>query len=163
MPVHQKERVVKVFNRSWKISKFDVLTGNYMALKMVSRLSGVAAGIFDGRLTDLSIIGLAITQNLGTMSKSEFSEILNECIHCIKEVQDVNGTPVDVLVRTPEGLWGVPGLDDNPVLVMGLVTHVLVFNLMDFFDVSALKELGKSFEGLIPSDALTSMSSRSDQ
>ena len=163
MSIRKKERIVELNNRKWKISKFDALTGNYIALKMISRLSGVVAGIAAGELADPIIIGLAITQNLGTLPKQEFLQIQEECISCVKEIQEVNGTAIDVLVRTPEGLWGVPDLEEEPLLILGLVSHVLVFNLMDFFSADALKELGKSFQGLIPLDALTSTNSSMGQ
>jgi hypothetical protein len=155
MPVRESSRVVTINERKWKINKFDALTGSYIALKMLSKISHIAVGVFSGNLTDQAVIAMAIASEIGTLTKQEFVEIQSECLHVIKEIEIVGDKEIESPVRLPDGRWGVKDIEDNGLLVMTLTSHVLLFNLTSFFDVSALNGVKESFVGLIPSNAKT--------
>lgn len=149
MPIRETQRIVKISGRTWKIEKFDALTGSYIAVKMISRLSHIAVGIASGNLSDPSIIAIGISEAVGSLQKSEFFEIQNECLNVVKEIQKVGDKDVENPLRLPDGRWSVSDLESNVLLIMALVTHVLIFNLTPFFDGNTLKELKDSFEGLM--------------
>ena len=153
MPTHETQRFVTISGRRWKIGKFDALTGSYIALKMLSKLSHIAVGVFSGNLTDKAVIAMSIANEIGSLTKSEFNEIQGECLYVCKEVEDVGGKDIETPLRLPDGRWGVKDLEDNALLVMTLVSHALLFNLTSFFDADLLKSAKESFQGLIPFDA----------
>lgn len=157
MPTRETSRVVTVGGRRWKISKFDAMTGSYIALKMVSKLSNIAVGVVSGSVKDPAVIAISIANEIGTLSKQEFLEVQVECLHVTKELQEVGGKEIENPLRLPDGRWGVAGLEEDALLIMTLASHVLLFNLSDFFDVNALKAAKESFSGLIPFNAKTSM------
>jgi hypothetical protein len=156
MPIRETERIVTVSGRRWKIKKFDALTGSYIALKMMSKISHIAVGVFAGNLTDKAVIAMSIANEIGTLTKQEFNEIQSECLHVATELVTVGDKVVDTPIRLPDGRWGVSGVEDDALLVMTLVSHSLLFNLTSFFDGNALKDSKESFKGLIPFDAQTS-------
>lgn len=151
MPIRETSRVVTISGRRWRIGKFDALTGSYIALKMLSKLVNVGVGVLSGELKDPAIIAMAIGEQISVLTKSEFVEIQTECTSAVMELVEVGGKDVENPLRLPDGRWGVDGVGDNAVLVMGLVAHVLLFNLTGFFDEATLKGLKESFTGLLPS------------
>lgn len=155
MPVRETERIVTISGRRWKVKKFDALTGSYIALKMMSKVSHIAVGVFSGNLTDKAVIAMSIANEIGTLTKQEFNEIQAECLHVCFEIELVGDRDIDTPIRLPDGRWGVKDIEDNALLVMTLVSHVLVFNLTSFFDGNALKDSKESFKGLTFFDAST--------
>lgn len=163
MPIRETSRVVTISGRRWKIGKFDALTGSYIALKMLSKLANIAVGVLSGELEDPAIIGMGIAHEISALTKAEIMEIQSECLLVISELQEVGGKEMENPVRLNDGRWGVGELENNAVLVMGLVGHVLLFNLTGFFDESTLKGLKESFTGLLPSKVSTSTGTPSPQ
>ena len=106
---------------------------------------------------------MAILNELGSMQKAEVLEMQVECLSICKELTCVGDKDVESPLRLPDGRWAASGLEDNPLLVMTLVAHVLLFNSTSFFDGNALKEMKESFSGLIPFGAKTSTSSPGHQ
>ena len=155
MPVHEKEKTIEISGRRWRIKKFDPLTGSFIALKMMSKISHIAFGIVGGNLTDKIVIANSVAAELGSFSKQEFIEIQLECLHVVSEVKMVDEKEMLIPAKTPEGQWAASGLEEDALLVMALVSHVLIFNLTSFFNESALKETAKSFQGLSLFSALT--------
>lgn len=148
MPVHIKEKIIVVSGRRWQIKKFDALTGSYVALKLMSKISHIVFGVVGGNLTDPVIIGNAVAAELGTFSKGEFGELQAESLHVCSEVKTVEGKDMFIPIMTTEGAWATPELENDALLVMALVSHVLVFNMTSFFEESALKEVVQSFKDL---------------
>lgn len=163
MPVRESERIITISDRKWKVKKFDALTGSYIALKMMSKISHIAMGIVSGSLEDKALIAMSIANEIGTLTKQEFVEIQSECLHVCSSITNVGGKDIETPVRLPDGRWGVGGVEDDALLVMTLVSHVLLFNLISFFEGSALKESADSFQGLIPFGAKTSTDTPSPQ
>jgi len=153
MPIKEKEREITVSGRRWKVKKFDALTGSYIALKLMSKLSHIAFDIASGGEINTIAMAMSIANEIGTLTKQEFGEIQKECLHVCSLVSVVGDKTVDAPLRLPDGRWAVGEIEDDALLVMTLVSHVLLFNLTSFFDGVALKESAKTFEGLIPFDA----------
>jgi len=155
MPVKEKEREITIFDRRWKIKKFDALTGSYIALKLMSKLSHIAFELASGNKINTVVVAMSIATEIGTLSKQEFREIQEECLHVCSLIQVVGEQTLDAPLRLPNGRWAVGDLEDDSLLVMTLISHVLLFNMTSFFDGNALKESAKTFEGLIPFDVQT--------
>ena len=163
MPIRETQRIITISGRRWKITKFDALTGGYIALKLLSKLSHIAVGVFSGNLTDQAIIAMSIAEEIGSLTKKELAEIQGECLYVVKELMEVGGKELELPIRLPDGKWGVEGVEYDGLLVMTLVAHVLVFNLTNFFDAAALKESKDSFAGLIKLNTQTSTDTPSPQ
>lgn len=150
----EAHKIVELAGRRFKIGRLDALTGSWFATKLVSRLSNVAMGIMGGTITDSSFVIMAVTEEIGNMSRVEFMELESDALSVVSEITNVGGVAeVDVPVRTKSGAWGVAGLDDDMVTVMALVVHSAIFNLSPFFDGSALSSVKESFQGLHLFDA----------
>jgi hypothetical protein len=145
-----------VGDRKWKINKFDAMTGSFIAMKMVSKLSNVVAGVVSGVITDSTVIGVTIANEIGQMSKQEFMDISGECLAVVKEIHVVGDKETENPLRLPDGRWSVPEIEHDSLLISALVGHVLLFNLSGFFEGNALKDARDSFSGLIPFSAKTS-------
>jgi len=97
------------------------------------------------------------------LTKQEFNEIQAESLHVCFETLTVGDKSIDTPIRLPDGRWGIKDIEDDALLVMILVSHVLLFNLSSFFDGNTLKESAESFKGLIPSNVKTSTDMPSPQ
>jgi len=153
MPTRETSRIVEISGRRWKIGKFDPLTGNYILLKLFSRLSHVAMGVLSGAVSDNAVVAVSIANEIGSLSKQEIVEIQAECLAVCAELTTVSEKDIERPIRLPDGRWAVSGIEDDALLVITLVGHVLLFNLSGFFDANALKASKDSFQGLIPFNA----------
>ena len=163
MPVREKERIITLAGRRWKIEKFDALTGSYIAMKLGSKLANIAVGVFAGNLRDPAIIAMSVANEIGSLTKQEFNDVQAECLHVVKEMIQTGNQDIPNPIRLPDGKWGVEGLEYDGLLVMGLVSHALLFNLSGFTDAAALKDLKESFQGLISFNTKTSTDTPSPQ
>jgi len=163
MPIRETQRVVTISGRRWKIGKYDALTGSYIALKMLSKLSHIAVGVFSGNLKDQALIAMSTANEIGSLTKAEFNEIQSESLHVVAELKEVSGKDIENPIRLPDGRWGVEGLEDDALLIMTLVSHVLLFNLSGFFNAASLRDSKESFSGLIPFNMPTSTDTPSPQ
>jgi len=152
----ETHKIVELSGRRFKIGRFDALTGSYFATKLVSRLSGIAMGIMGGTITDASYVAMAVTGEIGTMSKTEFLELETDALSVVSEITNVGGVAeADIPVRTKTGAWGVAGLEDDMITVMALICHAAIFNLSPFFQGNALNAVKESFKDLHLFDART--------
>ena len=125
MPIRETSKEVAISGRRWKIGKFDALTGSYIALKMMSKLSGVIVEIFSGKLDmklqeNQAMVAMGVAQEVGNLTKPEFMEIQTECLRVVKEIKTVGDKDIETPAYLP-GRWGVEDLENNPLLVMTLV------------------------------------------
>jgi len=163
MPARETSRIVVIGGRTWKIGKFDALTGSFITVKLLSKLSAIGVAVFAGKVSDPASIGMAIVEEIGSFGKAEFVNIQVESLLLIKEIVQIKDTSVESPVYLPEGKWGVGGVEDDALLVSTLVSHALLFNLTGFFDADALKDSKESFKGLIPFNASILTSTPSPQ
>jgi len=132
--------------RKWRIKRFDALTGNYLAAKLLSKLASVAMAVMSGGVEDQTIVVMSVVSELGTLPKFEILEIQAESLAVCRELTVVGEAVAEMPLRTVDGRWAVAGLEDDFMTVMALVAHTLVFNFLPFFDADALKDLKRSFQ-----------------
>jgi hypothetical protein len=148
MALRQTTSDVEISGRKWRIAMFDPLTGSYIAMKLASKLSGIFMGIAAGKLEDPMTLVMAISQELGSLTRLEFIELQSAALSVISEVTIVGGVEAPVSIRQSGGTWAVPGLDTDMVMVLALTAHSLAWNISPFFDGNALKQVMESFKGL---------------
>lgn len=164
MPKREDFKIVELAERRFKIGRFDALTGSYIAVKLVSKLSNVFMAITTGQVTDMNFAALAVAQQIADMSKIEFIELQLECLRVIKEIQNIDGkAEADLPVLASSGSFAVPGLNEDMITVLALVTHTVIFNLTPFFVGNALTSTIQTFKDLSLFDAKTSTSSPTGQ
>ena len=146
MPKHEKSRNIVIVGRRFKIGKFDALTGNYIAIKLLSKVAHLVAGFISKQIQDKAVIAMSAVNALGGLTKQEVIEIHGECLYVCRELKTVGEKEIEMLIKTEDGQWGVPDIEDDPILVATLVGHVLLFNFESFFDESALKEFSAMME-----------------
>lgn len=144
MSKREKNKIIEIAGRKWRIEKFDALTGSYIAYKVMG--SVLPMGI-DNQITE----GNA-PKDRTMMSKPEFLEIQMDCLRVCYEVLPAGGAPV----IGENGSWGVTNIETDTMTVLMLTIHALIFNISGFFDGNALKDLAESFKGMIPFNAPTS-------
>jgi hypothetical protein len=150
----EAHKTVDLAGRRFKIGRLDALTGSWFATKLVSRLSGIAMGIMGGTITDTSYVAMAVTEEIGRMTRAEFLELETDALSVVAEVTDIGGVAqADIPVMSRNGSWGVAGLEDDIITVMALVVHSAVFNLSPFFEGNALNTAKESFKDLHLFDA----------
>lgn len=93
-------------------------------------------------------LGISLSSGRGIMSKQTFFDIQSDCLKVCSEIQQVGNTSAPIMVMLPDGRWGVGGIEDDIPLIMNLTIHALIFNVMDFFQEGALKDLGATVQGL---------------
>lgn len=143
-------KTVEVNGRKFQVEKFSAMTGSYVCIKILGRISHVALGIMSGELKDPAVISGALFGELNSFSKAEFLELQQECLAVTKEVQNIAGVDAPIPVLLPDGKFGVADLEKDMMTVMALTVHVMVFNLTPFFDASILKGLLGDFPDLAP-------------
>jgi hypothetical protein len=119
----------------------DAMTGSYVLYTIMTQALPRLPGI------PKELTGLSNDSNV--MSKEAFKSLQRDCLSACQEiiVKDVQQEfPVNVILAN--GSWGVEGISDDVMLVVALTVHSLLFNVISFFDESALNQVGDSFKDL---------------
>jgi hypothetical protein len=156
---------ITLSGRVWRLGKLDARSAGYMAMKLMAKIGNVLAGVMTGQVTDPVVIMTAVASGLDSFSKAEYFELQADALSVVREVTNEAGTEMAVLIMTPGGDYGRPGIADDPLLLMSLTVQSIVFNLSPFFDESALKAslAALPFRGSSPFNAQTSTSSSTDR
>lgn len=138
-----KREIYKAFEfegRSWRIGKFDAMTGSYIAYQLMGETLPMG----------LKIEGVpAAPQGSPMMSKSAFFDLQKDCLKVCAEMLPAG--PAEVM--NDNGSWGVEDIENNAKLALALTMQALMWNVADFFDVNLLRALAAGFVNLKPSDA----------
>jgi hypothetical protein len=118
-------KVVEMGGRKFRIEKFDALTGSYIAYTLLN----LALPPMLGKQLAGSGIPVGGSSEGRMMSKQEFFEFQKDCLGACYEVLDGNTPPV----MTENG-FGVIGLEKDLSTVLMLTVHVLLFNVLSFFE-----------------------------
>jgi F0F1-type ATP synthase membrane subunit c/vacuolar-type H+-ATPase subunit K len=148
--MREKTKIVELAGKQYRIEKLDPLTCSYIATKLMARLAPVMVGMASGNVTDQGVQIMAVAEGLGSLTRTEMAEIQIEALSVCKTVSEMNSIPIYSPIRTPDGRWTEPDLEDDPLTVMTLVAHAVLFNITPFFDGNALKAAGATFTGLLP-------------
>jgi hypothetical protein len=82
------------------------------------------------------------------MNKETFRDVQIECLKVVSELQPVGNVDAPVLLMLPDGRWGISDIETETTIILALTLHVLIFNIADFFQEDALKDLTQTFSGL---------------
>ncbi len=127
--VREDFKAVEIGGRKWKISKFDALTGSYVAYQLLMQalpMSGLS-----------SVIGGGLSKDRPLMNREDFLALQRDCLGVCFEMTALNGVPVDMPVLMQDGRWAVEGLEHDTATVMALTVQALSFNVSSFFEQMA--------------------------
>ena len=133
---------VEIGGRKWRIGRFDALTGSYIATLLLMQMlpMGLDEKVSGGALASLS-------KDRSLMDKATFMSIQIDCLKVISEIQSIGGVATTLPILLVDGRWAVPDLENDLITVLALTVHTLIFNISDFFQEDALKDLGATFQG----------------
>lgn len=140
-------KIIELNGKRWKIGFFNPMTGNFIALKMLSKIGHVAAAIASGAVTDKTAIFMEVSQALGSFSQTEFVTIQTEALKVCSLLVSAGETEVPNPVLLNDGRWGVDDLESDALTIMALTCHALTVNLLPFFEGNRLKSIMDSFKG----------------
>ncbi|KPV60716.1 hypothetical protein QJ48_04085 [Paenibacillus sp. A3] len=137
---------VEINGRTFRIKKFDALTGSFMLIKITGLLAPLfknldlrklkeAKDASEVKLEALNIPGLL--SELGNLSEKDFEYVQGKCLQVCSEVLPAGPTPV----LNSNGTFGVTGIEDDTMTVLALTAHTLIFNVKGFFSGSPLASL----------------------
>lgn len=120
-------KLVDIEDRTFRISKFDPLLGNYILLQLVQF-------ILPFGLSEKLGVPDALTSNVNqsVMNKVQFLELQRDILSACEEVLPAGETPV---VRE-DGTYGIIGFTSS--IAIRLLIASVTFNFSDFFDVNGL-------------------------
>jgi len=131
---------INVGNRTFRIHKFDALTGSYVIYTVLTQLLPMGLGN--------QIEGLEGNRELPAMSKEKFSEIQKDCLKICEEIVPAGNSIAPVKVLLSDGRWGIPDLENDVATVMVLTIHALGYNVKSFFEGNVLEEFKSSMSQL---------------
>ena len=139
----ENEKIVELFGRTFKITKFDAFTGSYILFQLMEKIlpMGLEDKIPGEGETTLSEM-MPASRTL--MTKAEFEKLQRDCLLVVSEVLPAGARPC----FNENGTCGLNDIENNTPLVLLLTIHSLVFNIGDFFVAGGLSELKKSLSGL---------------
>lgn len=137
---------VVINERTFRIKKFNALTGGYMLIKIATILAPFLSTlnlskfkdvkeVSEVKLDSLNISGIAA--ELGKLSENDFRYVQEKCLQVCSEVLPAGFTPV----LNDNGSFGVMGLEEDTMTVLSLTVHTLIFNVKGFFHGSPLASL----------------------
>ncbi len=143
---------IELSGRKWRITKFDALTGSYVAYNVMTQVLPLLADMKDG-VPDVATMTAALMASRKKISKEDFLELQKDCLAVCSELKSVGTVETPIQVFLSNGAWGVEGLDQDVPTVLGLTIHALVFNISSFFDGNVLGGAMGSFKDLNLSSA----------
>jgi hypothetical protein len=127
-------------NRTFRIRKFDALTGSYIAYKLMSE--ALPMGLGKG-------LGIPEPKESKTMSKADFIDTQKDCLKVCFEVLPAG----EVCIMNENGTFGVLGLERDTKNVLALTAHSLMFNISGFFGEDLLGSITKGLQTISQQDA----------
>lgn len=131
---------VELGGRRWRIGRFDAMTGSYITMLVLMQMLPMG-------LDEQIGIG-SIGKGRSLMDKKTFFDVQSDCLKVCSELQQVGESVAPVMVMLPDGRWGVGGVEDDITIILALTVHTLIFNISDFFQEDALKDLTSTMSGL---------------
>lgn len=144
---------VDIAGRKWRVMKFDALTGSYVATVVMMKALPALLKMFKGDGGDVTAVAGGLMGGLN-MTKQEFMDLQRDCLGVCRELSDVNGTIAPMPVLMADGRFANSDLATDPVTVLMLTAHAVVFNLSVFFAEGALDSMKTMIQQVSsPSDA----------
>ena len=129
-----KTKDVTLQGKKYQVGKMSAQTACWIAMQILTKM--LPAGM------DSQVAGNGMPSGRTQLTEAEFNNIQNHCLRVCSMMQKLGDAPEapQPLIRA-DGAWQFPDLDDDPLTIMGLTIHALIFNVSPFFDGDALKEL----------------------
>jgi hypothetical protein len=124
---------IEIGKRNFRISKFDALTGSYIAYTLMSEALPMGLNTKAG-------IPLS-RKEMKLMSKQDFKELQISCLNVCVEKLPGGLQPI----FDESGGWAVIGIEHDTAIVLALTIQALMFNVKSFFDESLLTSLSEAF------------------
>jgi hypothetical protein len=145
MEKRENYKDIELGGRNWRICKFDARTGSYMIFKLLGILSPAFKSLDLNKIKgqkpeDFDFNSLNLTEALSgitNLPEEEFFYIQNKCLKVCFEMLPAGMT----CVLNENGSFGVLEVEDDTMLVLGLMTHALMFNGQSFFPGSLFNSL----------------------
>lgn len=124
---------IKIGTRTFKLNKFDALTGSYMLFKLIGLIAPLFKNDEFKNIKDANIDDIDISEALKTLTslpKEDFEYIQQNCLRVVNEVH-------------PNGMLSPSVLDENNnfgiadydlPLILNLTVQSLIFNVSGFFN-----------------------------
>jgi hypothetical protein len=119
--------------------------GSWIAFKLGSKLAPVITTVISGGMEAKDAALMVLTGDILNLSKSEFFDLQNEALAVVAKLEMVGNVEAPMPLKMADGKIIV---DLNPLTLITLTVQSLLFNLLPFFDVDALKDAAKSFPDL---------------
>lgn len=137
---------VEIGGRTFRIKKFDALTGSFMLIKITGMLAPLFKNMDIGKLKDVKDVSevspdafdiSGIMAEIGNLSEQDFKYVQEKCLRVCSEVLPAGLSPV----LNPNGSFGVIGIEEDTMTVLALTVHTLIFNVKGFFSGSPLASM----------------------
>lgn len=141
IPVFYKD--IKIGDRTFRIKKFNAMTGCYITFKITGLLAGSFKDVFKNIDKDFKIDDLNLTElfsSIFSLPKEDFDFIQKTCLQSVFEL--LPGGEAQFLNNIGECETSKPVEDMcDTALFMNLTIQTLAFNLKSFFEGSNLTSL----------------------
>jgi hypothetical protein len=144
-PVDNYKDVI-INERTFRIKKFDALTGSFMLLKITGLLAPLFKNLNMAKLKDVKEVSevnldafniSGIMVEIGNLSEKDFNYVQEKCLRVSSEVLPAGLVPV----LNENGAFGVTGIEEDTMTVLALTAHAIIFNVQGFFQGSPLQAL----------------------
>ena len=134
-----KTKTVEVDGQRYLIRRLPANVGSFI-LARVSAASAGSATVFETGAQDMGSVVMMFASFLRALSFDDFTFIQNHCLAVVARLEiAVPGAPeAPMPIVTDSGVFAIPEISEDLPLVMSLTIQSLLFNLSDFFDLSAL-------------------------
>lgn len=124
---------VEVNSRTFRIKKFNALTGCFILVKVVGILTPLFSSFKNIKnFDDFELENINFTEvsaSLTNLSENDFTYVQKQCLKVCSEVLPGNTAPV----LDQNDNFGVIGLETDTMTVLALTVHALMFNVSGFF------------------------------
>lgn len=139
MPIFSKDIIIE--NRTFRVKKFNAMTGCYTVFKIAGLLVNSFKNMDKNfKMEDLNLNYTQLFSSIFSLSKEDFEYIQKSCLQVSYEVLPAGETQV----LGDNGEFETSKKDEdkcNTALIMNLTIQSLLFNLESFFEGSSLSSL----------------------
>ncbi|MFC3768361.1 phage tail assembly chaperone [Paenibacillus sp. GCM10012303] len=137
---------VEINGRTFRIRKFDALTGSFMLVKVTGLIAPLFKNVDISKLKevgeaseiDLGAFNVSgMIAEIGNLSESDFRYVQEKCLQVCGELLPAGVAPI----LNSNGTFGVAGLEEDTMTVLALTVHAILFNVKGFFAGSPLASL----------------------
>ena len=121
----------------YEINPFTPRVGSWILAQVLTK-------IFPSAIE--SQLGIDNSMKKTEMSEEEFHNIQDHCLAVVKRFVDVGGNRVAMSIMKDKERFAMPDLEYDLITVMALTVHVLLFNIVPFFDADRLKSVLQTFQ-----------------